>query len=123
MPDDIKAFFELNNIFKDGIELSFQKFRQIFFPHVTIAGFDLKPDIKVNHGPDYDSEVWQLEMKKEMRALENKIRIKLKSDFTSVRKAFLELDNDRNGLIEPTEIIKMYGHIIDINYELLDAIF
>ena len=40
IPDDIKAFFELNNVFKDGIELSFQKFRQLFFPHVTIAGFD-----------------------------------------------------------------------------------
>jgi hypothetical protein len=123
LPDDIKAFFELNNVFKDGIELSFQKFRQFFFPHVTIAGFDSKPDIKVNYGPDYDAAAWQLEMKKEMRVLENKIRIKLKNEFTSVRKAFLTLDRDRNGFIEPTEIIKMYGNSFDINYELLEAIF
>jgi Ca2+-binding EF-hand superfamily protein len=62
-------------------------------------------------------------MKKEMRDLENKIRIKLKNDYTSVRKAFLNLDRDRDGFIEPTEIIRSYGNSIDIDYELLEAIF
>ena len=58
-----------------------------------------------------------------MRALENNIRIRLQNDYTSVRKAFLDLDLDRDGFIEPTEIIRLYGHSFDIQYDLLEAIF
>jgi len=41
--DDLKEFFNLNNIFKEGTEksLSFGKFRQIFFPHCTVSGVDI----------------------------------------------------------------------------------
>lgn len=61
--DDIRAFFQLKNVFKDGEQgLSFQKFRQFFFPHVTISGFDLRPESKVNHGQTYDGAAWQGEM-------------------------------------------------------------
>jgi Ca2+-binding EF-hand superfamily protein len=44
--EELKSFFHLNNIFKEGHEegITFQKFRQLFFPHVTVSGPDPKPD-------------------------------------------------------------------------------
>ena len=40
-PEEIKAFFELQNIFRNGQgKLLFNKFRELFFPHMTLAGED-----------------------------------------------------------------------------------
>ena len=40
-PEEISAFFEMQNIFKDGEgKLKFAKFRELFFPHMTLAGED-----------------------------------------------------------------------------------
>ena len=40
-PEEITAYFELQNIFKDGSgKLACSKFRDLFFPHMTLAGED-----------------------------------------------------------------------------------
>lgn len=40
-PEEISDYFELLNIFKKGEgKLSFAKFRELFFPHMTLAGED-----------------------------------------------------------------------------------
>ena len=50
-PEEITAFFELQNIFRGGEgRLSFIKFRELFFPHLTLAGEDQHVlDKKVNN--------------------------------------------------------------------------
>ena len=113
--EDITTFFHLNGIFKEGGEegLSFQKFRQIFFPTFTISGLDQKDAEKSFYGKT------QEEMLAHMKTLENNIRIHLKNNYTSVRKAFLDLDQNRDGLIEPTDLIKRFGHMFDIQYDYL----
>ena len=40
-PEEITKFFELQNIFKQGTgRLTYAKFRELFFPHLTLAGED-----------------------------------------------------------------------------------
>ena len=40
-PEDIRAYFSMQNIFRDGSgTLSFAKFRELFFPNMTLAGED-----------------------------------------------------------------------------------
>jgi hypothetical protein len=38
-------------------------------------------------------------MKTDLKRLETNIRLRLKNNYTSVRKAFLDLDQDRDGYI------------------------
>ena len=41
-PEEIIAFFEMQNIFRDGEgRLIFSRFRELFFPHQTLAGEDI----------------------------------------------------------------------------------
>lgn len=62
------------------------------------------------------------EMHATMKALENNIRRILMRDYTTVRKAFLDLDQNRDGLIEPTDFIKRFGHMFEIKYEYLERL-
>jgi Ca2+-binding EF-hand superfamily protein len=57
-----------------------------------------------------------------MTTLENNIRRIIARDYVSVRSAFLDLDQNRDGLIEPTDFIKRFGHMFDIQYEYLESI-
>jgi len=41
-PEEISAFFEMQNIFKNKeSQLTYIKFRELFFPHMTLAGEDV----------------------------------------------------------------------------------
>jgi hypothetical protein len=92
--DELKAFFFLNNLFREGQEcaLTFQRFRQLFFPHLTVSGLDPRPESPVALSFAGDSILVQEEMHAIMKTLENNIRRILTRDYTSVRKAFLDLD-------------------------------
>lgn len=51
-----------------------------------------------------------------IKALERKLREKFQNCFESVRKAFLSLDGDYDGLITIEDILKYFGNEKDLNY-------
>jgi hypothetical protein len=50
-------------------------------------------------------------------ALESRLKIKFSSCFESVRKAFLQLDQDYDGFITIEDILKYFGNEKDLNYD------
>ena len=59
-------------------------------------------------------------MTKRIEKLDNLIKRKFQEILVSVRKAFLDLDLDRDGYIEPVDIIRYFGDddpidIVDLN--------
>lgn len=54
-PEEITKFFELQNIFKAGKgRMPYVKFREMFFPHMTLAGDDpviYKPSVEPRSVP------------------------------------------------------------------------
>ena len=59
-------------------------------------------------------------MTKRIEKLDNLIKRKFQEIWVSVRKAFLDLDLDRDGYIEPVDIIRYFGDddpidILDLN--------
>ena len=67
--------------------------------NTAIQGLD-KIDEKLKH-PDY--------VRERLQALEKKLKEKFSNNWVSVRKAFLDLDFDNNGLITAEDIIKYFG--------------
>ena len=49
------------------------------------------------------------DMKKRLEDLNDKICRKIANNFTSVNKAFLTIDQDHDGLINPKDIVSLYG--------------
>jgi hypothetical protein len=117
--DELQEFFNLQNVFKEGQTsgLSFGKFKQLFFPHMTVSGEDTSNDFKPERGLDYDKTKWKGEMMHDLKDLENKIRDRLKNNYSSVRKAFLDLDYNHDGFVEPTDIIRMFGFNVEIHFD------
>lgn len=52
-----------------------------------------------------------------MLALEKRLKLKFSNCFESVRKAFLQLDQDYDGYITIEDILKYLGNEKDLNYE------
>ena len=52
-----------------------------------------------------------------MIELNKKICNKISNNFTSVNKAFLTIDQDHDGLINPKELVALYGAHISIDYQ------
>lgn len=48
--------------------------------------------------------------------LEKKLKVKFSNCFESVRKAFLALDTDYDGLITVEDILKYFGNETDLNF-------
>jgi len=48
-----------------------------------------------------------------IRAIESAIRTKFANNWTSVRKAFLDVDQDYDGFINAEDIAKFYGANVD----------
>ena len=74
----------------------------------------LEPPAKKNNSFQKPAEI-----KKNLFDLENMLRLKLQGNFISVRKAFLSLDDNHDGKIEPKDIIRLFGNSMDINYNEL----
>jgi len=53
----------------------------------------------------------------DLKDLENKIRDRFKNNYGSVRKAFLDLDYNHDGFVEPTDIIRMFGFNVEIHFD------
>ena len=56
------------------------------------------------------------EIQARIRKLNAQICFKISRNFTSVNKAFLTLDQDHDGWVEPKDIVAVYGAHIDIDY-------
>ena len=56
-PEEIKSFFDMLNIFKNGQgRLTYAKFRGLFFPHMTLSGDDPIVYSAATHPPKTDVE-------------------------------------------------------------------
>ena len=111
-------FFYLTNIFKDG-GLVFDKFKAVFFPHLTMTG-DEKPEKSTQarfnklRRTGYD---FRPEIKASLKNLERMIRDRLQNNFNSVRKAFLNIDADFDGYVTPDDIMSFFGCNGDFSYD------
>ena len=48
--------------------------------------------------------------------LDNDLRTRFRNDFRSVKKAFLQLDTDRDGKIDSFDVMRQYGSAMDFNF-------
>lgn len=55
-------------------------------------------------------------LQKRLSKLEQKLKLKFSNSFESVRKAFLELDSDRDGFITIEDILKHFGNERDLMF-------
>lgn len=119
-PEEITAYFELQSIFRNGDgQLSFTKFKEMFFPHLTLNGEDVKDQNNIGSitiKSNKNTGRVQKEMLDRVKKLNEQICFKISRNFTSVNKAFLTLDQDHDGLIEPKDVIALYGTHITIDY-------
>ena len=95
-PEEITAFFEMQNIFRGGEgRLTFGKFRELFFPHMTLAGEDLHV-LDNKNIKEVKTEKQKKSLNKDLderiHKLNEQICHKISNNFTSVNKAFLTLD-------------------------------
>ena len=106
----------MQNIFRDGKgKLPFAKFRMLFFPHMTLAGLDpkIREDTK---SVGYSESKWKDEISGNLLQLDKKIRAKNSNKYTSVRQAFLKLDLDHDGWIQPQDFVQAFGTHMEIPF-------
>ena len=67
-PGEITDFFALQNIFKNGEgQLHYDKFRELFFPHMTLSGED-RPDDTIDTMPTNSTPINADKIKTEMQS-------------------------------------------------------
>lgn len=118
--DEIKMFFRHQNLFnKTQPTLTFDNFKKIFFPHLYAVQED-PDDLEEKKAADFREQInnnWEdqhVVLQKRLSQLEQKLKIKFSNCFESVRKAFLELDSDRDGFITIEDILKHFGNERDL---------
>ncbi len=97
--------------------LKFNKFRELFFPHMTLAGED--PVLNKEYTTiktEKQKEQYKIDARDRIMKLNSQICDKIANNFTSVNKAFLTIDQDHDGYIEPKDIVSLYGTHITIDY-------
>ena len=118
-PEEITAYFEMQNVFQNGEgRLCFAKFRELFFPHHTLAGEDIALEAQSTKEIKTKEQRAHLtgKLQTRIRKLNEQICHKISNNFTSVNKAFLTIDQNHDGLIEPKDIVSLYGSHITIEY-------
>lgn len=120
--DEIRLFFRESNLFdksKKGLE--FDTFKKYFFPHLYLVQDD--PDdaednaaMQTRNELKKNSEKQPQVIEDRVVRLENKLKTKFSNCFESVRKAFLALDSDYDGIITVEDILKYFGNETDLNY-------
>ena len=91
---------------------------------MALSGFD-PPEKRLLQNPKTQAETSKMaaDMKKRLEDLNDKICRKIANNFTSVNKAFLTIDQDHDGLINPKDIVSLYGTHIQMEYSDLLKIF
>lgn len=94
----------------------------MFFPHMTLNGEDVNnivADCTIQHlniNANLNTSRLKADMMARIKKLNEQICFKVSRNFTSVNKAFLTLDQDHDGFIEPKDIVASYGAHITIEY-------
>lgn len=106
---------------KGELGLSFDTFKKIFFPghyQVQEDGDDVeeKRAFDFRHQLQTNMDQQHILLQKRLLALEQKLKNKFSSCFESVRKAFLELDRDRDGYITIEDLLKYFDNDKELNY-------
>ena len=57
-----------------------------------------------------------IDLKQRITKLNSQLCFKISRNFTSVNKAFLTLDQDHDGWIEPKDLVAIYGTHLTIDY-------
>ena len=57
-----------------------------------------------------------MDVQQRIQKLNEELCDKISSNFTSVRQAFLTMDQDHDGFVDPKDIVALYGAHITINY-------
>ncbi len=98
--------------------LNFENFKKRFFSHLFIVE-DYDGDSNFQHNSitsnaqhlDKDSIV------KRLKDLEGMLRVRFQNMWTSVRRAFLDLDTDQDGYVGPEDIIRHFNQAVkEINF-------
>lgn len=133
--EDIKAWLYRDNVFKKAgpgepeSSIDFPTFKKFFFPqllqihdHDDIRG---NPGVQWERGfidsfkqPDRNAASLQTDVASRLMHLDRVIKYKFSTLWVSVRKAFLELDYDKDGLIEASDVLRYFGD--DDNIDLVD---
>ena len=101
--------------------MEFDTFKKYFFPHLYLVQDD------VDDADDKAAYQNKRELLKNLEnqpkiiedrvvKLETKLKTKFSNCFESVRKAFLALDTDYDGIITVEDILKYFGNETDLNY-------
>ncbi len=122
--EEITEFFRDEKIFQqrgDGT-IDFELFKKTFFPSRDINGGRSVSKLDEDHeerqknddliGMKDDKKSTQF-VSDRIREIENAIRSKFANNWTSVRKAFLDVDKDYDGFITAEDIAKFYGADVD----------
>ena len=105
----------MENVFDQKQGLNFTFFKNLFFPWQTIGG-DAPSPTKAQAR----SKISKAES---LKKLDFDLRTRFNNDFRSVKKAFLQLDADRNGLIDGLDIMRLYGTQMDFDFsELVELV-
>lgn len=101
--------------------MDFDTFKKYFFPHLYLVQDDvddaddkaaLKTKLDLVKNKDNQAKI----IEERLIQLEIKLKTKFSNCFESVRKAFLSLDSDYDGIITVEDILKYFGNETDLNY-------
>ena len=107
-----------DNLFKgDAFKMDIDSFQRCFFPQYFQVEDDNQSDYEdkknkmeqkseVAAASDHDSES---RIQHKLQNLEDLIKVKFANNWTSVRKAFLDLDSDFDGFITVEDILRYFG--------------
>ena len=120
--DELHNFFREEKIFKhkaDGT-ITFELFKKTFFPNRDGGVNDNNDDKQAQEATKVHDQILNNEsagpslITQNLKKLEDQIRYKFTCNWTSVRKAFLDVDNDFDGFITAEDVIKLIGGSVNL---------
>ena len=113
--DEIHQFFVKEKLFtmQNG-RLAFEPFKKAFFPLYAIDGNDEEEEAAANGEElniieEKDKERQSEAIVARLIKIEKELREKFANNWTSVRKAFLDIDEDYDGFITAEDLARVFG--------------
>jgi hypothetical protein len=118
--DDLKLWLSRDQVFDHNGQMNFESFKRHFFPKAILT--QDRTDVVGGPGENWEAEITEkgnasMKVQKRLNALDKRIRQKFSTIWVSVRKAFLEIDQDRDGLVSVDDICRFFTDekAIDLN--------
>lgn len=110
--DEVKSFFAYEKWFKrvpDG-RLNYEQFKKAFFPHMVPGTTDEgENEDELNLDKITDERTKSDIVVNRMKSIEDLLKEKFSNNWTSIRKAFLDIDMDYDGFITAEDIARQFG--------------